>query len=351
MTAPLLSIQDVTKRYGRTMAVDGLSLDLAKGEFVSLLGPSGCGKTTLLRLVAGFSEPDSGTILIEGRSMRGVPPARRNLGLVFQNYSLWPHMTVAENVAFGLDCRGIRAAERRLRVADCLSLVQLESLAGRYPRELSGGQQQRVALARALAYQPTILLLDEPLSALDRQLREDLQRELRRLQRELGVTTILVTHDQDEALALSNRIAVMNGGRIEQLGSPEEIYLTPSSPFVAGFVGRAILLEGCVRRNGMETIFVADDGLFLGLPSTDREDGPARLVLRPEMVTISAAIAGKQGQAIVDDIIFAGGRLNISLKTVSGREIRASIPSQTGQGHIALGNDVSLSIRGPLTFF
>ena len=351
MTAPLLSIQSVTKRYGRTTAVDGLSLDLAKGEFVSLLGPSGCGKTTLLRLIAGFYEPDSGAILIEGRSMRGVPPAHRNLGLVFQNYSLWPHMTVAENVAFGLDCRGIKAAESKLRVADCLALVQLDLLAGRYPRELSGGQQQRVALARALAYRPTLLLLDEPLSALDRKLREDLQGELRRLQRELGVTTILVTHDQDEALALSNRIAVMNGGRIEHLGSPEAVYLTPATPFVAGFVGRAMLLDGSVQRNGAGLVFVTEDGLTLTLSGSDRAPGPARLVLRPEMIEVSNAISGDRRQIIVEDIIFAGARRTIVLRSAGGRQIGASVIDQSHETWLKLGSEVSLSVRGAMTFF
>jgi ABC-type Fe3+/spermidine/putrescine transport system ATPase subunit len=350
MTAPLLSLRSVIKRYGATKAVDGVSLDVTAGEFVSLLGPSGCGKTTLLRLIAGFVEPDGGAIEIGGRPMRGVPPARRNLGLVFQNYSLWPHMTVADNVAFGLDCRGVRGRERSARVHEALELVRLEALAGRFPRELSGGQQQRVALARALAYRPTLLLLDEPLSALDRKLREDLQGELRRLQRDLGVTTILVTHDQDEALTLSNRIAVMNAGRIEHLGRPEEVYGRPATPFVAGFVGRATLLPGVLRHRPHGTEFTPNDGLTLTLPTSDRSEGPARLLVRPEMVAVMADPT-EGNRVTVEETVFVGSGRDVTLRTAGGAQILATLYDPLALPELALGQTLSVSLRGPAVYF
>ncbi len=352
MTDALLTLRSVSRRYGSTQAVDGVSLEVAQGEFVSLLGPSGCGKTTLLRLIAGFSEPDAGDILIGGRQMKGVPPAKRNLGLVFQNYSLWPHMTVADNVAFGLDCRGMRRAERRARVAECLALVQLDAMAGRYPRELSGGQQQRVALARALAYRPTLLLLDEPLSALDRKLREDLQGELRRLQRELGVTTILVTHDQDEAIALSNRIAVMNAGRIEHVGHPQQIYTRPATAFVAEFVGRASLLEGHIASEGAGAVFVGGDGLKLRLPEAPQGCGSARLLLRPEMISVARATDGDPRAVKVEEIVFAGAAHDVVLRLPGGAQVVASISDPATIAWMVPGCAVTISVQGsPICFY
>ena len=351
MTDALLTLTSVTRRFGNTEAVDGVSLDVAQGEFVSLLGPSGCGKTTLLRLIAGFADPDSGEIRIGGRQMKGVPPARRNLGLVFQNYSLWPHMTVADNVAFGLDCRGIGRAERKSRVAECLALVQLDAMAGRFPRELSGGQQQRVALARALAYRPTLLLLDEPLSALDRKLREDLQGELRRLQRELGVTTILVTHDQDEAIALSDRIAVMNAGRIEHVGDPEEIYTRPATAFVAEFVGRASLLRGQISSEGDGSIFVAEDGMTLRLSSAPEKSGPVRLLLRPEMISIERVSDDDPGAVKVGEIVFAGAAHDVVLRLDSGARVVASVTDPATIAWLFPSCSVRVSVKGtPICF-
>ena len=254
-----LVLERLSKRFGTHLAVDALSLGVEKGEFVSLLGPSGCGKTTTLQMIAGFVEPSGGAIRLEGRDLLAVKPSRRGLGIVFQSYALFPHMTVAENVAFGLEMQGIAAAERARRVAETLELVGLAALADRFPRQLSGGQQQRVALARALVIRPQILLLDEPLSNLDAKLREEMQIELRQIQRSVGTTTILVTHDQAEAMALSDRLVVMNHGRVEQIGPPHEAYERPATAFVAGFLGKTNILNGATVRP--EKISFAASGL------------------------------------------------------------------------------------------
>jgi len=238
-----LVLNALTKRYGDALVVDGLTLSVAQGEFVSLLGPSGCGKTTTLQMIAGFVVPTSGSIVLAGKDLARVPANRRGLGMVFQNYALFPHMTAAQNVAFGLEMRKVPRAERDARVRATLELVGLAHLADRYPARMSGGQQQRVALARALAIRPGVLLLDEPLSNLDAKLREEMQLELRRIQRTVGTTTILVTHDQSEALALSDRIVVMNQGRVEQVATPVAAYEGPASQFVGGFLGKANLLH------------------------------------------------------------------------------------------------------------
>src|SRR5712675_2750335 len=243
-----LELEKLSKRFGAQIAVDDLSLDVEKGEFVSLLGPSGCGKTTTLQMIAGFVEPTSGAVRLEGRDLLAMKPAKRGLGIVFQSYALFPHMTVAENVGFGLEMQGVAAVERARRVGETLELVGLAAFTGRFPRQLSGGQQQRVALARALVIRPQILLLDEPLSNLDAKLREEMQVELRQIQRTVGTTTILVTHDQGEAMALSDRIVVMNHGRAEQIGPPHEAYERPATPFVAGFLGKTNLVKGATVR-------------------------------------------------------------------------------------------------------
>ena len=243
-----LALDKLTKTFGSHVAVDRLTLTVEKGEFVSLLGPSGCGKTTTLQMIAGFVEPTGGAIRLEGRDLLAVKPARRGLGIVFQSYALFPHMTVMENVAFGLEMQGVAGADRTRRVGETLDLVGLGQFASRFPRQLSGGQQQRVALARALVIRPQILLLDEPLSNLDAKLREEMQIELRQIQRSVGTTTILVTHDQGEAMALSDRIVVMNHGRAEQVGPPHEAYERPATPFVAGFLGKTNLVKGATVR-------------------------------------------------------------------------------------------------------
>jgi len=239
-----LELEKLTKSFGAHIAVDGLTLSVEKGEFMALLGPSGCGKTTTLQMIAGFVEPTSGAIRLGGKDLLAIRPAKRGLGIVFQSYALFPHMTVAENVGFGLEMQSVGAAERRTRVGETLELVGLGAFASRFPRQMSGGQQQRVALARALVIRPQILLLDEPLSNLDAKLREGMQIELRQIQRTVGTTTILVTHDQAEAMALSDRIVVMNQGKAEQIGPPHEAYERPATPFVANFLGKTNLVNG-----------------------------------------------------------------------------------------------------------
>ena len=251
-----LRIEAVAKRFRQTSVLEDIALTMSKGEFVSLLGPSGCGKTTLLRILAGLLAPDRGQVLLGGQDLARLPPHRRNVGVVFQNYALFPHLTVEENVAFGLRARRQRRPAIAPRVAELLAMVQLAPLASRPISQLSGGQQQRVAIARALAVSPDLLLLDEPLSALDRKLRETMQVELRTLLRQLGMTVIFVTHDQEEALALSDRIAVMNAGRIEQLAEPKAIYDRPATPFVMDFVGQATVLHGDVVQENAATVLV-----------------------------------------------------------------------------------------------
>ncbi len=247
-----LSLRGVTKRFGAVVAVDHVDLDLTEGEFVCFLGPSGCGKTTLLRLVAGLEMLDEGEILLEGRDLANLPARNRNFGVVFQSYSLFPNMSVARNIGYGLECRKWDRARLETRVAEMLDVVGLGDAAGKHPHELSGGMQQRVALARALAPEPAVLLLDEPLSALDAKVRESLRGEIRELQQRLGITTIMVTHDQDEAMEMADRIVVMNRGRIEQVGTAEELYWNPETRFVGEFIGRLNILDDPALRAGLE---------------------------------------------------------------------------------------------------
>jgi spermidine/putrescine transport system ATP-binding protein len=287
-----LELRDVVKRFGSVTAVDHVSFTVGRSEFFSLLGPSGCGKTTTLRMLAGFEVPTQGQILIDGADASDLPPYRRDTNLVFQSYALFPHMTVAQNIAFGPERKRLTKAEVRSRVDEALHTVQLDALADRYPRELSGGQQQRVALARALANRPAVLLLDEPLGALDLKLREEMQFELKRIQREVGISFVYVTHDQGEALTMSDRIAVMNHGKVEHLGSPEEVYLRPASLFVAGFIGQASLLPvQVVEREGRGWMVTLPGGGRTRVDSASPETAaaaPGVLILRPEHLRITA---------------------------------------------------------------
>jgi len=276
-----LELNSLTKRYGAAVAVEDLTLSIKKGEFVSLLGPSGCGKTTTLQMIAGFVEPTAGSIVLDGKDMNRIPANKRGLGIVFQNYALFPHMTAAQNVAFGLEMQGVKKAECQDRVADALKLVGLAHLADRFPARMSGGQQQRVALARALVIKPSVLLLDEPLSNLDAKLREEMQLELRSIQRTVGTTTILVTHDQSEALALSDRIVVMNHGRVEQIAEPHAAYEGPVSEFVGGFLGKANLFEiKPGSHDGKPCVMIGEAAVILHEIDMPR----GKVIVRPEKI-------------------------------------------------------------------
>jgi spermidine/putrescine transport system ATP-binding protein len=300
---PVIEIDHLSKRFGQRLAVDDVTASIGPGEFFSLLGPSGCGKTTTLRMIAGFDSPTGGSVRLDGRDVSHVPPHRRNVNTVFQHYALFPHMTVWKNVAYGPRSQGLDKAQIRRRVDEMLDVVQLTEYAGHRPGHLSGGQQQRVALARALVNYPTALLLDEPLGALDLKLRHEMQFELKRIQRELGITFVYVTHDQEEALTMSDRIAVMNGGRIEQIGTPTDIYERPASVFVAGFIGQA-------------NLWPAPWGTALAATVAGRAvpDGPATLMVRPERVRVSeSGDPAHPVPATVVDLAFQGPVVRLAL--------------------------------------
>jgi putative spermidine/putrescine transport system ATP-binding protein len=285
--AHALAVEQVTRRFGDVAALDGISLHVERGEFLTLLGPSGCGKTTLLMTIAGFAAPDAGRILLDGAPIDHLPPERRNLGMVFQGYALFPHLTVAENVAFPLRVRGRPRREIGTRTRQMLETVQLDGLADRYPRQLSGGQQQRAALARALVFEPSLVLLDEPLSALDKNLRTDLQLELKDLHRRVGVTFIYVTHDQQEAMSMSDRIVILRQGRVVQEGTPAALYETPATRFVAGFLGRSNFLSGRVECAVADGFAYRTGGARLLQKGAARAAGESVLIaLRPEKIRI-----------------------------------------------------------------
>lgn len=288
---PDLHLENLVKQYGRTTAVDRVSLEIQDGEILTLLGPSGCGKTTTLRCIAGFVIPDDGEVYLGDRRVTHLPPERRAIGFVFQNYALWPHMTVYDNLAFGLRLKGISRSEAKERVERVLALVRLSGFAERYPRQLSGGQQQRIALARALVIEPSVLLLDEPLSNLDAQLREEMRFEIRELQKKLGITAVYVTHDQAEALALSDRIAVMNKGVLTQVGTPAQIYNFPSNRFVAGFIGLSSFVEGTISQldpAASSAIVTTSDQLNIHVPMDGlRLNQKVTLAIRPEHITLN----------------------------------------------------------------
>lgn len=308
-----LVLTGLQKSYGLAQAVQDVNITVAKGEFVSLLGPSGCGKTTTLQMIAGFVEPTSGAIQLDGVDLLRLPPSQRGLGIVFQSYALFPHMTVSQNVAFGLEMRKFPRGEVRKRVTDALALVGLADKGERFPRQMSGGQQQRVALARALVIRPSMLLLDEPLSNLDAKMREEMQIELRQIQRELGTTTILVTHDQQEALALSDRIVVMNAGQVEQVGTPLDVYERPATPFVASFLGTTNVFRGV--GNGMQVCFAGHH-----VPVARMVAGPVEFTVRPEkLVLLQPGAGGLPG--MVKTRVFQGGHWLYQVETPAGRTI------------------------------
>ncbi|MEH3088773.1 MAG: ABC transporter ATP-binding protein [Microbacterium arborescens] len=317
-----VEFRGIVKDYGATRVLHGVDLDVAPGEFVSLLGPSGCGKTTALRVLAGLERATAGSVVVGGRDISGVPTNKRDLGMVFQSYSLFPHLRVLDNTAFGLRRRGVGRRDAAARAGDALDLVGLGHLADRYPHQLSGGQQQRVALARALVTEPRVLLLDEPLSALDAKVRVQLRDEIRRIQLRLGMTTIFVTHDQEEALAVSDRIAVMNAGRIEQVGSPEDLYLRPETAHVAAFVGLSSVVPGDLR-GGRVTVW----GRELRAQG-DAADGEVEVLVRPENVRLTprdaAPEAGAAGvAAVVEESTFLGSYRRTLVRTADGVLVRA----------------------------
>jgi putative spermidine/putrescine transport system ATP-binding protein len=324
MASAVLELAGVRKRYDSLVAVDDLDLTLEAGEFLTLLGPSGSGKTTTLMMVAGLQQPDAGRIALNGVSVANLPPYRRDVGMVFQNYALFPHMTVRRNVAFPLEMRGTQAAEIARLVDEALALVRLPVHGGRLPRQLSGGQQQRVALARAMVYRPALLLMDEPLGALDRKLREQLQLEIKRVHRERGISVLYVTHDQEEALTMSDRIAVFNKGRIEQIGTPEELYDRPATRFVASFIGDTNLIEGRVLgiANGVCEIQTAA-GRIAASTRTPLEAGAAVFVaVRPERVVLAPRQAGGAGlEGVVVEQVFLGTSRKYVVRLVDGTEL------------------------------
>ncbi|AWZ10745.1 spermidine/putrescine ABC transporter ATP-binding protein [Streptomyces sp. ICC1] len=309
------------RAFGSTVALDGLDLTIEPGELVALLGPSGCGKTTALRVVAGFEQPDSGEVLLDGEDITRVPANRRDAGMVFQSYSLFPNLSARDNVAFGLRVRKVGAAQRRERAAELLDLVGLPDHGDRYPHQMSGGQQQRVALARALALRPRVLLLDEPLSALDAKVRANLREEIRRLQLSLGITTVFVTHDQEEALSMADRVAVLNAGRLEQCAAPAELYERPATPFVAEFVGTMNRLPG--RLTGSGLVEAAGSRLPVDGPVPSSPD--VEVLVRPENITVAADEAGT---ATVASASFFGSVTRLHLDLADGTRVKADLPSR-----------------------
>jgi putative spermidine/putrescine transport system ATP-binding protein len=311
-----LEINNVNKQFGAFTAVENFNLQVEHGEFVSFLGPSGCGKTTTLRMVAGFETPTSGSIVINGADVTNRPANKRNIGMVFQSYALFPNMSVADNIGFGLKVAARPKSEIDQRSEEMLRLIHMEQFAPRYPYQLSGGQQQRVALARALAISPQVLLLDEPLSALDAKIRMELRNEIRAIQRKLGITTIYVTHDQEEALSLSDRVVVMNSGRIEQIGTPAEIYNFPRTPFVASFVGTLNLLNATVRDAAQGLLEIAGMPVATGKAlKTARQGDSLRVALRPESLSMQPNGAGTNRlQGRVDNVLFLGSIVRIQMQ-------------------------------------
>jgi putative spermidine/putrescine transport system ATP-binding protein len=319
-------LEDLRRSYGEVHALDGLSLSIAPGRMLALLGPSGCGKTTALRALAGLEEVDSGRVVVGGRDLTGVPASRRDMGMVFQAYSLFPHLTALENVAFGLRMRRVGSAERRRRAGEALELVGLSPLADRYAGEMSGGQQQRVALARALAIRPSVLLLDEPLSALDARVRAQLREEIRRIQLEVGTTAVFVTHDQEEALAVADEVGVMSAGRLEQLAAPQEVYDRPTTPFVAEFVGLTSRVPAVVR-DGLARTAGGDVPLLPG----SAEHGSVEVLVRPEAVVVSGGetVTGAPGRVVQTS--FLGALARVTLSTDAG-ELLAQLPAVAAAG-------------------
>jgi spermidine/putrescine transport system ATP-binding protein len=336
-----ISLQSIVKRYGDVVAVDDVSQEMPGGEFFTMLGPSGCGKTTTLRLIAGFEKLDAGAVILDGVDVSGRPPHKRPLNTVFQSYALFPHMTVADNVAFGLRYQRVTKGERTKRVGEAMSMVQLSGLEARRPGQLSGGQQQRVALARALVLEPPVLLLDEPLGALDARLRVDLQVELKRIQETLGITFIYVTHDQDEALTMSDRVAVMRGGKIEQCGTPRTLYEEPETAFVANFLGASNLIPGRVDAGALAL------GEFkLRAEGLNGARDEAIAMIRPERVKIEPQ--GTTGEnrmpGMVEEVVYLGFHQELRVRLASGALVRADLPNDGTAVEYSQGDAVAVHL-------
>ncbi|MFT4151106.1 MAG: ABC transporter ATP-binding protein [Paracoccaceae bacterium] len=341
---PYLDISHLEKSFGANRVVKDFNLGIEKGEFISLLGPSGCGKTTVLRMVAGFERPTSGAIRIDGQDMTALRPNQRNIGMMFQAYALFPNLTVADNVGFGLKVAGVSRAEREARVAEMLRLIGLPDLGGRYPFQLSGGQQQRVALARALAPRPRVLLLDEPLSALDAKVRVSLRNEIRAIQRELGITAIFVTHDQEEALSISDRIVVMNGGIAEQVGQPHEIYNRPATKFVANFVGTLNTFDA--RVEGPDRVTLAGAPVAVADPLTMPIGSTVTLALRPEALRLGRA-EGREVvlPAVVEEVHFLGSVIRLRARA-AGASVALDTFNRADTPPPPVGAETEISFSG-----
>jgi spermidine/putrescine transport system ATP-binding protein len=351
-SAPVIRLDGVSKRFGDYVAVESADFDIAEGEFFSMLGPSGCGKTTTLRMIAGFEQPTTGRILLHGDDVSTTPPYKRDVNTVFQNYALFPHMNVFENVAFGLRNKKTPNDVVRTRVMELLEVVRLPDMAERKPNQLSGGQQQRIALARALVNLPKALLLDEPLGALDLKLREVMQLELKRIQREVGITFIFVTHDQEEALTMSDRIAVMTQGRVDQIGSPTDIYHQPSTAFVAGFIGTANLLPVTVRSQEGDTVLVDSRlGNPFRVPAGGRSHSPgsdATLMVRPErLVPAGAPLHGGEPagsiECTVTSLVFQGPVVRCQVQTSTGTDLVAHLGPEDDPASIRVGSPITMT--------
>ncbi|MGE0717005.1 MAG: ABC transporter ATP-binding protein [Alphaproteobacteria bacterium] len=340
-----VAIRDVWRRYGDVDAVAGVSLDVGAGEFVSLLGPSGSGKTTLLMMLAGFDQPQSGTIRVGDQDITRVAPNKRDIAMVFQRYALFPHMTVAENIAFPLRMRAIARTERDGKVARALEMVKLEGYARRRPSELSGGQQQRVALARAIVFEPPVILMDEPLGALDKKLRQHMQIELKQLQQRLGATVIYVTHDQEEALTMSDRVAVMDHGRLMQYGPPRDLYDRPANAFVADFIGEMNFVPGTLAAAGPDgSTVTVDGGTMPAAPVADLAPGAAvRLAVRPEHATLTAGTDGTGLPARVAQLVFNGANMAVHVALADGTMLRVDVGAGSDLAALRPGAEVRVA--------
>jgi len=353
--APSIVVERVTKRFDDVTAVDDVTLEIEGGEFFSMLGPSGCGKTTTLRIIAGFEEPTSGRVRVEGRDITHLGPAKRNLNMVFQDYALFPHMTVAENIAFGLKIKRVASAETRERVAEAVRSMQLEGLTDRRPAQLSGGQRQRVALARALVNRPAALLLDEPLGALDFKLRKTMQLELKSVQQRTGTTFVYVTHDQEEALTMSDRIAVMNGGVVMQVADPRTIYEQPANAFVAGFIGTSNLLSLRVdrREHGMVAMELGE-GMRILAPDPGRGGDVLQVTVRPEKMRIGDADEAGEDRSVVGgevcDVLYLGSMTQYVVALASGERLTVHRLNDAGDETLRQGSRVTLTWKAEHSF-